>query len=180
MPCELTLDPNTVNCNLSLSKDNRKVTEVLEQLPYPEHPERFHHWKQLLCREILTGRSYWEEEWKGGLISELPTKESKEKGRMMTAWIGQNDKPWSVCDNKFSACHKNRRVATFIQSSFNCGRVECTWTGLLVICPSTESPLTQWSTSTPSTAHSLNLSILHLDLSQSVTHQFLCVRYSTR
>lgn len=144
MPCELTLDPNTVNCNLSLSKDNRKVTEVLEQLPYPEHPERFHHWKQLLCREILTGRPYWEEEWKGSLISELPTKESKEKGRMMTAWIGQNDKPWSVLgfDNKFSACHKNRRVATFIQSSFNCGRVECTWTGLLVICPSTESPLT--------------------------------------
>lgn len=36
------------------------------------------------------------------------------------------------------------------------------WTFLLAFCPSTASPLTHWSTSTPSTPHSLNLSYLGL------------------
>ena len=36
------------------------------------------------------------------------------------------------------------------------------WTVLLALCPSTESPLTLWSTSTPSTPHSLKLFILGL------------------
>ncbi|XP_073350468.1 NLR family CARD domain-containing protein 3-like [Pagrus major] len=123
--CELTLDPNTVNCNLSLSEDNRKVTEVLEELPYPEHPERFHHWKQVLCREGLTGRCYWEVEWKGGVNIGVAYKAIERKGQDDDCWIGQNDKSWSLlcCDSKFSACHKNRRVVTPIQSSFDCGRV---------------------------------------------------------
>uniref|UniRef100_UPI003AAF1CC5 protein NLRC3-like n=1 Tax=Centroberyx gerrardi TaxID=166262 RepID=UPI003AAF1CC5 len=63
--CELTLDPNTVNRNLFLSEDNRKVTRVREEQPYPDHPERFDRWKQLLCRNGLTGRCYWEVERKG-------------------------------------------------------------------------------------------------------------------
>uniref|UniRef100_UPI003AAE4AC8 protein NLRC3-like n=1 Tax=Centroberyx gerrardi TaxID=166262 RepID=UPI003AAE4AC8 len=58
--CELTLDPNTANRNLFLSEDNRKVTEVEEEQPYPDHPERFDFWDQLLCRNGLTGRCYWE------------------------------------------------------------------------------------------------------------------------
>ncbi|KAI3363927.1 hypothetical protein L3Q82_001530 [Scortum barcoo] len=37
--CELTLDTNTVNRNLKLSEDNRKVTRVREEQPYPDHPE---------------------------------------------------------------------------------------------------------------------------------------------
>ena len=60
--CELTLDPNTANRGLSLSEDNRKVTLVREQQSYPDHPERFDCWPQVLCRESLTGRCYWEVE----------------------------------------------------------------------------------------------------------------------
>uniref|UniRef100_UPI003AADE54A ribonuclease inhibitor-like n=1 Tax=Centroberyx gerrardi TaxID=166262 RepID=UPI003AADE54A len=58
--CELTLDPNTANRNLFLSEDNRKVTFVGEEQPYPDHPERFDFCCQLLCRNGLTGRCYWE------------------------------------------------------------------------------------------------------------------------
>uniref|UniRef100_UPI003AAA2897 probable E3 ubiquitin-protein ligase TRIML1 n=1 Tax=Centroberyx gerrardi TaxID=166262 RepID=UPI003AAA2897 len=47
--CELTLDPNTAHRNLFLSEDNRKVTER-EKQPYPDHPDRFDCWPQLLCR----------------------------------------------------------------------------------------------------------------------------------
>ncbi|XP_044037963.1 NLR family CARD domain-containing protein 3-like [Siniperca chuatsi] len=123
--CELTLDPNTANSKLSLSKDNRKVTEVLEELPYPDHPERFYHWKQVLCREGLTGRCYWEVDWKGWVNIGVAYKGIKRKGQDDDCWIGQNDKSWSLlrCDNKYSACHKNRRAVIPIHSSFDTGRV---------------------------------------------------------
>ncbi|CAL8235881.1 unnamed protein product [Arctogadus glacialis] len=58
--CELTLDPNTAHRRLSLSEDNRKVTRVREDQSYPDHPERFDSWRQVLGREALTGRCYWE------------------------------------------------------------------------------------------------------------------------
>ncbi|XP_070778897.1 NLR family CARD domain-containing protein 3-like [Enoplosus armatus] len=123
--CELTLDPNTANSKLSLSEDNRKVTEVLEKLPYPDHPERFHHWKQVLCREGLTGRCYWEVDWKGWVNIGVAYKGIKRKGQDDDCWIGQNDKSWSLlrCDNNYSACHKNRRAVIPSHSFFNAGRV---------------------------------------------------------
>ncbi|KAK9539474.1 hypothetical protein VZT92_004578 [Zoarces viviparus] len=63
--CELTLDTNTVNRELKLSDNNRKVTCVKEYQSYPDHPDRFDVWPQLLCRTGLTGRCYWEVEWRG-------------------------------------------------------------------------------------------------------------------
>ncbi|KAK1784197.1 hypothetical protein P4O66_003970, partial [Electrophorus voltai] len=64
--CDLTLDPNTAHTRLSLSEGNRKVTCVWEQQQsYPDHPERFDYWYQVVCRESLTGRCYWEVEWSG-------------------------------------------------------------------------------------------------------------------
>ncbi|XP_056441489.1 ribonuclease inhibitor-like [Gadus chalcogrammus] len=56
--CDLTLDPNTAGRYLSLSEDNRKVTWVREDQSYPDHPDRFDSWPQVLGREALTGRCY--------------------------------------------------------------------------------------------------------------------------
>ncbi|KAL7824722.1 hypothetical protein SRHO_G00344560 [Serrasalmus rhombeus] len=61
----LTLDPNTVSRRLSLSEGNRKVKRVDEDQPYPDHPDRFDRWPQVLSVESLTGRCYWEVEWSG-------------------------------------------------------------------------------------------------------------------
>uniref|UniRef100_A0A8C5CAN7 NACHT domain-containing protein n=1 Tax=Gadus morhua TaxID=8049 RepID=A0A8C5CAN7_GADMO len=63
--CDLTLDPNTAHRELSLSEDNRKVTWDREDQSYPDHPERFDSKPQVLGREALTGRCYWEVERKG-------------------------------------------------------------------------------------------------------------------
>ncbi|KTG35449.1 hypothetical protein cypCar_00039853 [Cyprinus carpio] len=61
--CDLSLDPNTANTQLILSEENRKITYVEDHQPYPDHPERFADIPQVLCRESLTGRCYWEVEW---------------------------------------------------------------------------------------------------------------------
>ncbi|KAJ8362079.1 hypothetical protein AAFF_G00398140, partial [Aldrovandia affinis] len=64
--CQLTLDPNTAHRDLRLSEGNREVTWVGQDQSYPDHPERFDSWAQVLCREGLSGRSYWEAEWRSG------------------------------------------------------------------------------------------------------------------
>ncbi|CAK6983348.1 NLR family CARD domain-containing protein 3-like, partial [Scomber scombrus] len=66
--CELTLDTNTVHRNLKLSDNNRKVTDVEEDQSYPDHPDRFDTWLQLLCSNGLTGCCYWEVERRGRVL----------------------------------------------------------------------------------------------------------------
>jgi len=41
------------------------MTSVYEHQPYPDHPERFDAYEQVVCVESLTGRCYWEAEWRG-------------------------------------------------------------------------------------------------------------------
>ncbi|XP_062393464.1 LOW QUALITY PROTEIN: NACHT, LRR and PYD domains-containing protein 12-like [Sardina pilchardus] len=98
--CDLTLDPNTAHRNLSLSEGNRKVTRVDEEQPYPEHPERFDstdYWPQVLCREGLTGRCYWEAEWSGeAAVISVAYKSIKRKGESYDVIMGRNAKSWSL------------------------------------------------------------------------------------
>ncbi|XP_071384436.1 NLR family CARD domain-containing protein 3-like [Centroberyx affinis] len=114
--CELTLDPNTAHRELLLSEDNRKVTEVREEQPYPDHPERFDCWKQLLCRNGLTGRCYWEVERKGEVYIGVTYRGISRRGEGADCRLGGNDKSWSlICfGNSYSVCHNNR--STFIPS----------------------------------------------------------------
>ncbi|XP_036378001.1 NACHT, LRR and PYD domains-containing protein 3-like [Megalops cyprinoides] len=93
--CQLTLDPNTAHRNLSLSEENRKVTLGREEHPYPDHPERFDHWPQVLCREGLSGRCYWEAEWSGRPVSiGAVYKGVSRKGK--NSHLGHNDKSWCL------------------------------------------------------------------------------------
>uniref|UniRef100_A0A7N6AEQ9 B30.2/SPRY domain-containing protein n=1 Tax=Anabas testudineus TaxID=64144 RepID=A0A7N6AEQ9_ANATE len=63
--CDLTMDTNTVNYDLTLSDGNKKATRGTRQ-SYPDHPKRFRDCPQVLCNESLTGRHYWEVEWEDG------------------------------------------------------------------------------------------------------------------
>ncbi|KAL1281554.1 hypothetical protein QQF64_000357, partial [Cirrhinus molitorella] len=93
--CDLTLDPNTAHTQLMLSDDNRKITYVEEQQPYPDHPERFAEIPQVLCRESLTGRCYWEVEWGSWARIAVAYKGiSRKEGTVCK--FGYNDKSWSL------------------------------------------------------------------------------------
>nr|XP_057920678.1 neoverrucotoxin subunit alpha-like [Doryrhamphus excisus]XP_057920679.1 neoverrucotoxin subunit alpha-like [Doryrhamphus excisus] len=61
---ELTLDENTVNANLTLSEGNKKATNGTAR-SYPANSDRFVTEPQVLSNEGMTGRHYWEAEWRG-------------------------------------------------------------------------------------------------------------------
>ncbi|XP_034724318.1 NACHT, LRR and PYD domains-containing protein 3-like isoform X5 [Etheostoma cragini] len=129
--CELTLDTNTVNRKLNLSDNNRQVTLVEEDQPYPDHPERFDSWyHQLLCRDGLTGRCYWEVETRGGVYISVSYRGIMRGGDSSDSVFGRNDQSWSlICsDGHYSVCYNNRETA--ISSSSVSGRV-----AVYVDCP---------------------------------------------
>ncbi|XP_071028975.1 NLR family CARD domain-containing protein 3-like [Oncorhynchus clarkii lewisi] len=122
--CDLTLDPNTVNRLLSLSEENRKVTRRREKHPYPDHPERFEDWYQVLCREGLTGRCYWEVERSGsGADIGVTYKGISRRGEDDDSRIGYNDKSWSLfcSDNRYTARHNNIHIDVPSSSSHRVG-----------------------------------------------------------
>ncbi|XP_062400151.1 stonustoxin subunit beta-like isoform X2 [Sardina pilchardus] len=118
--CELTLDPNTAHRLLYLSEGNRKVTRVSEQ-PYPDHPERFDYSSQVLCREGLTGRCYWEAEWSGEgadiAVAYKSTPRTQGSGEGST--FGWNAKSWRLyCSgNSYSVWHNSKQTAIPAPSS---------------------------------------------------------------
>ncbi|XP_059926598.1 tripartite motif-containing protein 16-like isoform X2 [Gadus macrocephalus] len=94
--CELTLDPNTTHRRLSLSEDHRMVTMVGGDQSYPDHPERFDYWTQVLCREGLTGRCYWEVEKKGRISIGMTYREITRKGSGNDSRLGGKNTSWSL------------------------------------------------------------------------------------
>ncbi|GAA6079199.1 NACHT, LRR and PYD domains-containing protein 12 isoform X1 [Tachysurus ichikawai] len=101
--CEITLDPNTAHRTMPLSGD-KKVTRTRGQQPYPDHPDRFEYYAQVLCREPLSGaRFYWETEWTGNNIYNGVTyKGINRKGRSNDCKLGMNNKSWILfCSNNY-------------------------------------------------------------------------------
>uniref|UniRef100_A0A8C9ZXR6 Tripartite motif-containing protein 16-like n=1 Tax=Sander lucioperca TaxID=283035 RepID=A0A8C9ZXR6_SANLU len=100
--CEITMDPNTVNRHLLLSQGNRKATLLIEEQSYSRHPERFTDCRQVLSRESLTGRCYWEVEWTGrGVHVAVAYKNISREGSSGQCGFGLNDKSWALdCNRK--------------------------------------------------------------------------------
>ncbi|XP_029912288.1 tripartite motif-containing protein 16-like isoform X2 [Myripristis murdjan] len=102
--CHITLDPNTAYTQLSLSEGNRKATRMAHHQSYPSHPDRFIGWDQVLSRESLTGRCYWEVEWKGTVLISVSYQDISRTGTWTACGFGSNDKSWSLdCYNM--NCH---------------------------------------------------------------------------
>ncbi|KAM8772121.1 tripartite motif-containing protein 16-like [Acanthopagrus schlegelii] len=94
---EIKLDPNTANTLLVLSEGNRKATYMRQPQSYSDHPDRFTYWRQVLSRESLTGRCYWEVEWRGGRVYvAVAYKNISRAGSTSECVFGRNDKSWAL------------------------------------------------------------------------------------
>nr|XP_020444632.1 tripartite motif-containing protein 16-like protein [Monopterus albus] len=97
---KITLDPNTANTRLLLTEGNREATVMIVQSFFPSHPDRFADWWQVLSRESLTGRCYWEVKWTGtGVGVAVAYKDISRTGDWNESRFGGNDKSWALyCD----------------------------------------------------------------------------------
>ncbi|XP_017539592.1 tripartite motif-containing protein 16-like isoform X4 [Pygocentrus nattereri] len=126
--CPLTLDPNTVHHQLILSEQNRLVKWRGGGQRYSDHPERFDHWYQVLCKESLSGRCYWEVEWRRGLFGfdmvfiSVLYKGISRKGRSNESEFGCNNQSWSLrCSSSLSFWHNNIETELSAPSSSRIG-----------------------------------------------------------
>ncbi|XP_057201233.1 tripartite motif-containing protein 16-like isoform X1 [Triplophysa rosa] len=111
-----TLDPNTVNHRLTLSEGNQVATYILPALQYPDHPDRFDDWSEVMCRDGVSGRCYWEVEWTGrgrlGVDVAVAYRSMGRKGVGLECAAGRNDQSWSLfcCPNHYSFIHNNSEM----------------------------------------------------------------------
>ncbi|XP_060937632.1 tripartite motif-containing protein 16-like [Limanda limanda] len=94
---EITMDPNTAHRRLLLSEGNRKVTRMREDQSYSDHPDRFTGCCQVLSRESLIGRCYWEVEVGVGVLGGVFVAVTHNNIRRHESAFGFNDKSWSLC-----------------------------------------------------------------------------------
>ena len=70
------------------------MTEVREKQKYDNHPEKFYSYSKVLCRQRLTGRTYWEVEWKGEVSIGVTYRGITRRGD--DGRLGRNNKSWSL------------------------------------------------------------------------------------
>uniref|UniRef100_A0A672MMM0 B30.2/SPRY domain-containing protein n=1 Tax=Sinocyclocheilus grahami TaxID=75366 RepID=A0A672MMM0_SINGR len=110
---QFTLDPNTPHKSLRLSESNRVVTGTKTDHSYPDHPDRFDFWHQVLCSESVCGRCYWELEWREGehgVRISVSYKSISRKGQSKAYLFGCNDQSWSLHCNppRYLFRHNNK------------------------------------------------------------------------
>lgn len=96
--CQITLDPNTAHKLLVVSGQNMRVARGKKKLFCPSNPERFSDRFQVLSKESLTGRCYWEVEWSGIVSVAVSYNHIVRAGA--TSGFGDNKLSWALyCHN---------------------------------------------------------------------------------
>ncbi|XP_014900736.1 tripartite motif-containing protein 16-like [Poecilia latipinna] len=93
--CKITLDPNTAQMRVLLSEGKSKVTWMDQLQSYSSHPDRFTDYWQVLSRESLTGRCYWEVEWRGLQVLIAVIYKDISRGGDESSF-GSNEKSWAL------------------------------------------------------------------------------------
>ncbi|XP_048040163.1 tripartite motif-containing protein 16-like [Megalobrama amblycephala] len=121
---QLSLDLNTVNENLCLFERNRVITVTDTVQSYPDHTDRFDMYRQVLCKESVNGRCYWEIEWSGDYVSiSVSYKSISRKGWGKECAFGLNDQSWSLfcSSSRFSFIHN--KIETALPAAPISGRI---------------------------------------------------------
>ncbi|XP_058232271.1 NACHT, LRR and PYD domains-containing protein 3-like [Hemibagrus wyckioides] len=119
--CEITLDPNTAHKTLILTR-NKMVTMTKDAQPYPDHPDRFEYYAEVLCKESLIGtRFYWEVEWTGDVVYiGVAYKGIDRKGRSTDCKLGMNNKSWILsCSNDYGYYVSYNNIETVVPAPQN-------------------------------------------------------------
>ncbi|XP_067249353.1 tripartite motif-containing protein 16-like [Chanodichthys erythropterus] len=110
---QLNLDLNTVNKRLRLPERNRVITYAVTLQSYPVHPDRFDVYPQVLCRESVCGRCYWEIEWSGYDVRiSVSYKSISRKGSGNECVFGGNDQSWSLICSSSSYSFRHNDIET--------------------------------------------------------------------
>ncbi|XP_023202728.1 tripartite motif-containing protein 16-like [Xiphophorus maculatus] len=98
----VNLDPNTAHSYLLLSDDDGRATLTKQKQSYIDHPDRFSSWIQVLSKNSLTGRCYWEVEWGGGGVEVAVSYPSISRaGNSYECAFGFNENSWALrCDGR--------------------------------------------------------------------------------
>ncbi|XP_056593611.1 E3 ubiquitin/ISG15 ligase TRIM25-like [Triplophysa dalaica] len=116
-----SLDPNTANKTISLSENNSVATYTNTVQQYPDHPDRFDFWRQVLCRESVCGRCYWEVERSGVMGISVSYKNIRRKGRGFECVFGYNDQSWRLyCTDSTCSFKHNRKQTNLPVVSSSC------------------------------------------------------------
>ncbi|XP_073712955.1 tripartite motif-containing protein 16-like [Misgurnus anguillicaudatus] len=118
-----TADLNTANKSLCLSEGNTVISNNYRVQQYPDNPDRFHGYLQVLCSKIVSGRCYWEVEWRGQVFISVSYKSISRKGLGHECVFGFNDQSWSLycCDSSCSFRHNN--IETKLPVVFRSSRI---------------------------------------------------------
>uniref|UniRef100_A0A8C1XN89 Tripartite motif-containing protein 16-like n=1 Tax=Cyprinus carpio TaxID=7962 RepID=A0A8C1XN89_CYPCA len=121
----LSLDPNTAHRNLRFTEQNKAVACSIEPQSYPEHPDRFEWWAQVLSKEGLTGRCYWEMVWSGqyGVDLAVSYKDINRTGQGDDSGFGYNRHSWSLdCSIfRYALVHNNEETEISVPLSHRIG-----------------------------------------------------------
>ncbi|KAJ0070587.1 hypothetical protein NL108_016449 [Boleophthalmus pectinirostris] len=110
---QITLDPNTAHTRLFLSDGNRRATVTWLAQNYANDPERFSHLRQVLSRESLTGRCYWEVEWSGlGVRIGVSYRNIPRKSDSGECGLGNNKKSCALNCDKTSYSFWHNKIQT--------------------------------------------------------------------
>ncbi|KAK7889529.1 hypothetical protein WMY93_025089 [Mugilogobius chulae] len=95
---DVTFDINTAHANIVLSDGDRKAKTVTRRQSYRKHPERFTRFCQILSKEPLTGRCYFEIklDYEGMLIIALTYKDIERKGPFASCYFESNPNSWAL------------------------------------------------------------------------------------
>ncbi|XP_048035473.1 stonustoxin subunit alpha-like [Megalobrama amblycephala] len=110
----ITADLNTVNKLLRLSERNTLITVTDTPQSYPDHPDRFDGYCQVMCRESVSDRHcYWEIEWSGDIVCiSVSYKSISRKGRGDECLFGSNDQSWSLRCSPDSYSFRHNEIHT--------------------------------------------------------------------
>ncbi|XP_073779577.1 tripartite motif-containing protein 16 isoform X2 [Danio rerio] len=123
--CQLTLDSKTVNRYLRLSEGNKAVSFTETPQQYRAHPERFDGSFQVLCRQSVSERCYWEVEWSGinGVCISVSYKSISRKALFNEDMFGFNSQSWGLYCSPSNYLFMHNKSKTKIPVSSTSSRV---------------------------------------------------------